>query len=378
MQINDLADRIRDAAAKSESLEILGSGALRNIGKPVAAQSQLRMESASGIEAYEPEELVLTALAGTPRAAIEAELSAKGQMFAFEPPDLSHFTKAETSGTLGGMAATNLSGPRRVKSGAARDHLLGFQAVSGRGEIFKAGGKVVKNVTGYDLPKLIAGSWGTLAVMHSLTFKVLPAPESEITLILESLYPEQAIRAMAAAMNSPAEVSGAAYVPEKKRCLLRLEGVKPSLSARHDMLAKAVAEFGNLERITASPSRQQWQAIRDGKVLQARPEDAIWRISVAPADGAKVLSGVMGARGYLDWAGGLVWLAVPGEYDAGVNEVLAVVKVLGGHASLIRASETIRQRIACRSPEEPAIAALSEKVRKGFDPAGILNPGRMT
>ena len=377
MKIEELASRIAEAAAHDEKLEILGSGALRKIGKPVVAQGQISLATLSGIEAYEPEELVLTALAGTARADVEAELAAKGQMFAFEPPDLSHFTGAQTSGTLGGLAASNLSGPRRMKAGAARDHLLGFTAVSGRGEIFKAGGKVVKNVTGYDLPKLMAGSWGTLGVMHSLTFKVLPAPETEISMVLEGPRPEQAVRAMAAGMNCSAEVSGAAYLPETKRCWFRLEGVKASLNARQEVLEKALRDYGELHRITASPSRNQWAAIRDGKALGARAEDAVWRISVAPSDGAKVLSGVLGARGFLDWAGGLVWLAVPGEFDANVNQVMAVVKVLGGHASLIRASENVRQRIACRSPEEPAIAAISNRVRKAFDPKGILNPGRM-
>ena len=162
MQITELEARVKEALARGQTLEVLGSGSKRDIGKPVTASASLRLQVASGIEAYEPEELVLTALAGTKRDEAEAALAEARQMFAFEPPDLSQLLGSPTSGTLGGMAASNLSGPRRVKAGAARDHLLGFTGVSGRGEIFKAGGRVVKNVTGYDLPKLMAGSWARL------------------------------------------------------------------------------------------------------------------------------------------------------------------------------------------------------------------------
>ncbi|MDP4823606.1 MAG: 2-hydroxy-acid oxidase, partial [Aestuariivirgaceae bacterium] len=262
-------------------------------------------------------------------------------------------------------------------AGAVRDHVLGFDAVSGRGEIFKAGGRVVKNVTGYDLPKLMTGSWGTLAVLHEVTLKVLPRPESEMTLVVQGLTAEQAARAMSAAMGSAAEVSGAAHVVEKRETHLRIEGITPSLFARRVMLETVLKPFGKLTVLPESVSRAQWIAIRDAAVLNALPHEAIWRVSVAPMDGHRMLDAVKGARGFMDWAGGLVWLAVPDRGDAGATDIHAAVKVLGGHAMLIRASQSIRDSVDCLTPEPAPLAALNLRVKHAFDPGNILNPGRM-
>lgn len=376
MQPVDLKE-LQDAIAGATSLEVLGSATKRGIGKPVKAQGTLDLSHLLGITSYEPEELVFSALAGTPRHVAEAALAKSSQMFAFEPPDLSALLGTQGTGTLGGMIATNLSGPRRIKAGAVRDHVLGFEAVSGRGEIFKAGGRVVKNVTGYDLPKLMTGSWGTLAVLHEVTLKVLPRPESEMTLVVHGVNAQEASQIMSAAMGSAAEVSGAAHVPEKRETYLRIEGITPSLFARRVMLENVLKPFGKISVQPESASRAQWIAIRDAAVLNALPHEAIWRVSVAPMDGHRVLDAVKNARGFMDWAGGLVWLAVPDRGDAGAGDVHAAVKVLGGHAMLIRAAQSIRESVDCLTPEAAPLAALNLRVKSAFDPGSILNPGRM-
>jgi glycolate oxidase FAD binding subunit len=376
MQPTDVKE-LQQAIAEAKSLEVLGTATKRGIGKPVKAQGTLDLSGLSGITSYEPEELVFSARAGTTRMQAEAALAKSSQMFAFEPPDLSALLGTQGTGTLGGMIATNLSGPRRMKAGAVRDHLLGFDGVSGRGEIFKAGGRVVKNVTGYDLPKLMTGSWGTLAVLHEVTLKVLPQPESEMTLVVHGLTPQDASHAMSAAMGSAAEVSGAAHVPERRETYLRIEGITPSLFARRVMLETVLKPFGQLSLLAESVSRTKWIAIRDAAELNAHSHEAVWRVSVAPMDGHRMLDAVKSARGFLDWAGGLVWLAVADRGDASAGDVQAAVKVLGGHALLVRAAQNIREKVDCMTPEPAPLAALNARVKHAFDPQGILNPGRM-
>jgi glycolate oxidase FAD binding subunit len=376
MQPADLKE-LQEAIADAKSLEVLGNGTKRGMARPVKAEGKLDLSRLNAITSYEPEELVFSALAGTSRQQAEAALTQASQMFAFEPPDLSALLGTQSTGTLGGMIATNLSGPRRLKAGAVRDHVLGFEAVSGRGEIFKAGGRVVKNVTGYDLPKLMTGSWGTLAVLHEVTLKVLPRPESEMTLVVHGLAPQDAAQAMSAAMGSAAEVSGAAYLPQTRDTFIRIEGITPSLFARRVMLETVLKHFGPLSLLAESISRAQWIAIRDAVVLNAGSHEAIWRVSVAPMDGHRMLDAVQSARGFMDWAGGLVWLALPDRGDAGAGQVQAAVKVLGGHALLIRAAQNIREKVDCMTPEPAPLAALNARVKSAFDPQNILNPGRM-
>ncbi len=206
----ELAQLVAQAEAP---FEIIGTGTKRGLGRPVQAARTLDMSAFAEIAAYEPEELILEAGAGTRLAEIEALIAARGQQLAFEPPDLSRLLGSPHSGTLGGLMACNLAGPRRIKAGAARDHVLGIRGVSGRGEVFKAGARVVKNVTGYDLPKLLTGSYGTLAALTSITVKVLPRPETEETILVEGLDDTAAVSVMSLAMQSACEVSGAAHVP---------------------------------------------------------------------------------------------------------------------------------------------------------------------
>ena len=379
----ELESIVREAIAAKTPLEVIGRNSKAALGRPVQAAATLSLSGFSGITSYEPEELVLTAGAGTPRSEIEPMLAARGQCFAFEPADYSRLLGAKDAGSLGGMIACNLSGPRRIKAGAARDHFLGFTGVSGRGEIFQAGGKVVKNVTGYDLPKLLAGSYGTLAALTSVTLKVLPAPESEDTLILDGLDDASAIRAMSLALQSPHEVSGAAHLPAEinegvAATLLRLEGVAPSVAYRRDKVAALLAEFGICRSHPADESRSRWVAVRDVHPFADDQSRIIWRLSVPPMEGARITAAIAAqtdAQWFYDWGGGLIWLSLPASDDGGAQLVRAAASP--GHATLIRAPQDIRAAVPVFTPQPTALEELSRRVKAGFDPTGILNPGRM-
>jgi glycolate oxidase FAD binding subunit len=382
-----LGEIIANASVRGEALELVAGGSKRGYGRKVAAAHTLDLSSFAGIQLYEPEELVLTAGAATDLGEIETALRAAGQHLAFEPPDWRHLWGANAAPTLGGAIACNLSGPRRVRDGAARDHHLGFHAVSGRGESFKSGGRVVKNVTGYDLSKLMAGSFGTLAAMVDVTVKVMPAPEETRTLVLRGLDDARAQAAMTAALAGPYEVSGAAHLPRgmmdagEALTLLRLEGHSPSVIARSESLAPALASFGRCEVVARDPSLRHWQSVRDAMPFAGIPADcAIWRVSVPPNIGPALvaaLSHALDFKHFYDWAGGLVWLAVAGASDGGAAAIRAALPDDGGHATLLRAPDTLRDSVPVFQPLAPSLAALSARVKATFDPARILNPGRM-
>lgn len=394
--VRDVVEAVSAANGARRTLEITGAGSKRGLGRPAAADTRLDLSALTGITLYEPEELVLSALPGTPRRDIEELLAASGQMLAFEPMDPGPLLGGSLpggpaqAGTLGGLFAVNLSGPRRISAGAARDHALGLKAVSGRGEAFKAGGRVVKNVTGYDLPRLFAGSFGTLGVMTEITLKVLPRPQTEETVLVPGLAADAAARAMSAAMGAPCEVSGAAFAPAgvaarlpglgaADTVMLRLEGVPPSIAARRDLLAAALAPFGACAVLEAAASAPLWAAVRDVLPFADQGERALWRLSTAPAAGpalARLLCETLGAEAYCDWAGGLLWLSLPGE-DSAAEAVRAALAPHGGHATLIRAPAAERSRAGVFQPLDGALKALTQRVKASFDPAGVLNPGRM-
>jgi glycolate oxidase FAD binding subunit len=389
----DLAGAITWAAGEKAPVEIVGTGTKRGIGRAMQTSVTLDLSALSGVELYEPDELVMKAGAGTRLSEIEELLAGENQQFAFEPPDLSRLLGSAHSGTLGGMVAANFAGPRRIKAGAVRDHLLGFTAVSGRGETFKSGSRVMKNVTGYDLSKLMAGSWGTLAVLADTTFKVLPAPETEATVMVAGLDETAAAQAMSAAMQSAADVSGAAFLPADMAAasqslqgangsvtLLRMEGVGPSVEFRTERLHEILSTFGRPERLDAAASRAAWIEVRDVHCLADGDERLVWRISVPPMQGPRLLASLREscqARGYCDWAGGLVWLDVPPSADGSAEAIRDAIPPGAGHATLIRAPEPLRASIDVFQPQPPAMAALTQRVRHAFDPLGILNPGRM-
>jgi glycolate oxidase FAD binding subunit len=397
--LDELRDAVAAALAAEEPLELVGGGSKRGLGRPLQTAHTLDLSRLSGIRDYAPSELVLTAGGGTPLAEIERALDEAGQMLAFEPPDWRGFLGVpdeDSSGpTLGGILACNLSGPRRITAGAARDHFLGFRAVSGRGEIFKAGGKVVKNVTGYDLSKLMAGSYGTLAALEEVTVKVLPRPEAVATVLFAGIEPAAATMLMAAALGSPHEVSGAAYLPAETAMplalpggpgmvALRIEGPAPSVAFRRDSLVREHAAAGTPETLADSQSIALWRAIGEVAPLTGLPDRAVWRISVAPARGAELAQAIVRALDavwLLDWGGGLVWAAVPEQGDAGAQVIRQAIRGPDGrgtgHATLVRASASLRRGVAVFEPQPAPLAALSRRVKEAFDPAHILNPGRM-
>src|SRR5579885_1806092 len=389
----ELARLVSWAAADGVALEVVAGGTKRGLGRPVEAPHLLDVTGFAGIQAYEPEELVLTAGTATPLAEIEATLDRAQQMLACEPGDWGPLLGGDAGRqTLGGVLACNLAGPRRIKQGAARDHLLGFHAVSGRGEVFKAGGRVVKNVTGYDLSKLMAGSYGTLAVLTEVTVKVLPRPEATGSLVLWGLDDRRAVAAMAKALNSPHEVGGAAHLPadiaavalsgaSRAATLIRVEGPGPSVDARVAALRDELRDFGPADLLLDGAARAPWRALADVNPVTDEQDRAVWRISVAPQKGpddAAAIATALDARVFFDWGGGLLWCSVAeSAAEGGAETVRAATKSAGGHATLVRASAELRRRIAVFEPQPPALAALSRRIKEGFDPKRILNPGRM-
>ena len=397
-QPEQLIDLLQWAASSKTPVAVLGSGSKSSIGHSVQAEHKLDLRGFSGVTQYDPVELVLTAGAGTSLAEVETLLAEQNQMLAFEPPDYSALLGVANtngkSGTLGGTLAGNISGPRRFFAGAARDHFLGFKAVSGRGEPFKSGGRVVKNVTGFDLSKLMAGSWGTLAALWEVTVKVLPRPESTRTLLIFGLEQEQANGALIKAAGSPHSVSGAAHLPETLSArstisylntsatqvtAIRLEGPKPSVNYRLEELKKIFSlENYAMEELHTHNSSVLWQEIGNLDLLVSDAQHQIWRFSVAPATSWQVLSklATLGVSEWLmDQAGGALWVACPEQIEA--VQVRDALKPCGGHATLWRADQSTRQSIPAFQPQPPPLAQLTQRVKASFDPAGILNPGRM-
>jgi glycolate oxidase FAD binding subunit len=395
----DVEAGVQWALGEGKALEIVGQGSKRAIGRPAQTDLTLDMSGLSGVTLYEPEELVLSARAGTPIAEIEALVASQGQQLAFEPMDYGPLLGGPAGhGTIGGVLAANLAGPRRIKAGAARDHFLGFAAVSGRGETFKSGGRVVKNVTGYDLCKLMAGSWGTLAAMTEVTVKVLPRADSESTVLVLGLEDAVAVRAMTSAMALPCDVSGAAHLPGpaairipmgeaiaggRALTAFRLEGVAPSVAHRKAVLSAALQGSGEVASCADMVSRGLWRAIRDAMPFAASRtagDQPLWRISTAPSQGAKLaqaISAAADAEVFYDWAGGLVWALLERTDDAGAAVLRRAVKACGGHATLVRAPAAVRAAVDVFEPQDVALAALTQRVKDGFDPKAVLNPGRM-
>ena len=386
-------DAVAWAVAEETPLEVIGGGSKRALGRPVEAGHRLDLSGLTGIELFEPAELVMTARPGTPLAGIEAALTEQNQQLAFEPPDLGPLLGgAAGRGTIGGVFACNLSGPRRLKAGAARDHLLGVEAVTGRGEAIAAGGRVVKNVTGYDLCKLIAGAYGTLAAMTQITFKVMPAPEKTRTVLVFGLDDGSAIDAMTAALTSPEEVSGAAHLPAAVAAriavdyvagagvnvtALRVEGPAPSVEQRCRSLRELLGAYGEVEELHGRNSDALWRAVGDGTPLAEQAGRVIWRLSTPPASGAAVAAHIAreaDAEYFHDWGGGLIWVSLDAPHESLVR---AAVAEAGGHATLVVATEEQRRTLAVFDPQSPGVAALTARVKDGFDPKGVLNPGRM-
>ncbi|WP_104664891.1 glycolate oxidase subunit GlcE [Ensifer adhaerens] len=387
-----IATVIRAMAADRASLAVIGGNTRAGLGNPVRADRVLSTRRLSGIVSYNPAEMTITALTGTPLREIGEALAENRQMLAFEPMDHRPIFSSSGEPTIGGVFAANVSGPRRYVAGAARDSLLGVRFVNGGGEAIKAGGRVMKNVTGLDLVKLLAGSHGTLGILTEVTFRVLPRPPASETIVVSGLNDAEAAAVMAEAMAQTVEVSGAAHLPESvcgrfldgglpdgAATVLRLEGLEASVAFRAEKLMQAVGRFGAVTRLDAPQTSRLWTEIRDVKPYADGTKKPLWRVSVAPSLGHKLVAALRlqtGVDAFYDWQGGLVWLRM--EADPEAELVRRYIKVLGGgHATLVRADDSYRQAIPSFEPQPLAVAQLSERVRAKFDPHRIFNPGRM-
>ena len=386
----DIQALIAEAVRGGEPLEVCGSGSKRGYGRPVAARRTLSTAGIAGVVDYQPRELICVVRPGTPLAELERVLAREGQMLAFEPP---HWGEGAT---IGGTVAANLSGPRRFKAGAARDHLLGFQAVTGRGDAVRGGGRVVKNVTGYDLSKLMCGSFGTLGVLTELCLKVLPRPEAQVTLAVETASEDDALALLRRMARSPHEPSALACLPpgtarpaalaaraDPAACLalIRLEGPERSVTLRVDAVAALAG--GGAARLAGADSESVWRGMGEVAPLPLAKGERLWRLSVPPDQAGAAAQALRGSgagpaagavRLCYDWGGGLVWAALPGSRDAAVH---AAARAAGGHARVARGDPDL-------APAEPAFGPLDavqrqvhQNLKRAFDPQGILNPGRM-
>ena len=371
----EAADAVRQAAAAKERLRIAGGGTRRPLMPATDAVRELHSAALTGVTRYEPEELVLSLRAGTPLDFVEDLLAERGQMLAFDPPHHVHLHGTQPARTtIGGVLGSGWAGPRRLSAGNVRDHLLGFEAVSGRGEVFRAGGRVIKNVTGYDLSKLMVGSWGTLALLTEVTLRVLPRPPFEASLVLDAADAASALGALRRALALPLEVSCAACLPDG-RAVLRLEGFRASVEERLRQLAAALGVEGAARAVVAEESTALWQTVRD---VQAFVGEApmLWRLSLPSTAAAATVASILGTQVGLalyDWGGSLVWLALPAEADA--HAVRALADRTGGHAWLVRAPESLRSTVPSAPPQPPPVAALSRRVKQGFDPLDVLGDG---
>ena len=380
-----IVSAIVDAAARGEPLLVQGRGTKLGMLRPVQAARSLSTRNLVGITLYSPSELIVSARAGTTVAALEATLREGGQHLIGEPPDLSALLgPAGGESTIGGVVAANLSGPRRVAWGAMRDHVMGVRAVNGSGELIRSGGRVLKNVTGLDLCKLLSGSHGTLAVLTEITLKVLPAPELTGSLLFPVRGAEEGVRLLSAALCSPFGVSGAAYLPPEAAdrvpflakqgavAIIRIEDFAKSVDYR---LGRLLDQLGGT-RVDDETSRACWRAIRDAIPLRTEAGDAIWRVSVRPSNGPAALTAITeaGARGFLDWGGGLLWIAGPPN----LHDTVRAAAIAGkGTWTVLRAPDGMRAAIDVLPPEPAPLHRITRRVKAAMDPHGVLNPGRM-
>ncbi len=379
--------------------EIRGAGSKAAIGRPLQLPAVIETTGLSGITLYEPTELVMSARAGTSLGEVESTLAERGQMLAFEPMDLGPATGGRGGvQTMGAVFATNVSGARRIAAGAARDHLLGVRAVNGRGEIFKSGGRVLKNVTGYDVARALTGSWGTLAVLSEVTFKVLPKPQETQTLVYVGLSDDVGVEMLCAAMGSPFEISGTVHLTAGLTSRLelgrlsreaatvtaiRIENFTSSVAYRIGRLKDALKIYGTPELLEQDASLLFWSELRRLSPVTPAPGDApthLWRISTAPRQAAKVVDAIrrnMQVEACYDASGGLIWLEVTASADAGGADIRRILSTHGGHATLIRAEPAVRGSVEVFQPMSASVERLTRGIKAAFDPSAVLNPGRM-
>jgi glycolate oxidase FAD binding subunit len=377
---DQVAAIIRDAQASGTSLVVEGNGSKRALGRPSSGTAVLSVSGLSGILSYEPDEMVVTVRAGTPLLELEALLAKKGQSLAFEPSGLSAFLgEPHGRATIGGTIAAGISGPRRFSAGAPRDHLLGFRAIDGRGEPFRAGGKVVKNVTGYDLPKLAAGSFGTLFVITEMTLRAVPCGSASAFVVMRELEPAHALGLLRRASASAADPTGLAFVPaltaqaltgqSSTLALFRLEGEAAGVDARAMELRRLLGAGASM--LDPVEGLRLFAALRDLSPLFAH-EAAVWKVSVPPSNAMQAIEKLSPKNWFADWAGGAVWCE-PGKD----TDPHGIARALGGHATLFRRGGKEPAQQEPFAPLEPATLALTRRLKAAFDPSHTLNPGRM-
>ena len=392
----DLLEVLQAAASNQTKLEIRGQGTRLGLGRPVEADQIITLDGLNGITTYEPDELVLSAKAATPLADILKALDEAGQMLAFDPP-LGASKHKDAKGTLGGIIATNASGPRRMVAGAARDYLLGFNAISGRAEGFKSGSRVMKNVTGYDLSKLMAGSFGTLAVMDEITIKTMPKPEDAVTMLIKAKDEVEAGNIIRKAFDSSFEPTTGVIIPAKTAiyssskpvrefiksgaiAAIRLEGFSVSVKSRVKALKDILGASGEITTLEQKEADILHSDLREVTLLPEQNNRVIWKLSCPPAAGGRLMVELAkrpNCRVFADWAGGLIWISHPSGLDGGADVIRKMVADIGGHVTLVSAPENMRAKADVFQPQPAPLFELSKRVKSSFDPLGILNPGRM-
>jgi glycolate oxidase FAD binding subunit len=394
---NQLLEIIKSTLADNTSISIAGQNTKYGFGHSHAAQNNIRMTSFDGIVEYDPAELVMRAKAGTPMSTIENALSEHRQHLAFEPPNLGKLYEANSSkGTIGGAFVGNLSGPRRFVAGAARDHILGVKAVSGRGEVFKSGGNVIKNVTGYDMSKLITNSWGTLSIITELSFKVLPAPALSITLGITNISPDSAMHLLSKLAQSALQISGLAYIPGhtlsnsdsdslspdyQTLCLIRIEGSQLSVKDRVAGIESLIGGIETLVHFNEEDSKSLWKLIRDpDEFMSAHKDTTIIKVSIPPAHAStliELLSSIEDCDWYADAAGAWFWISLKQDVVAKILLLRNSLIEIGGSAIIYKASETVKKEAGIFSQMDNGLQKLNQGIKNSFDPNNILNPNRL-
>ncbi|HEY5338554.1 MAG TPA: FAD-binding protein [Rhizomicrobium sp.] len=376
----DVIEAVRAARESRRTLEIVGGGTKRAYGRAAPCDDVLDVSRLSGVVNYEPEELVLTVKSGTPVAEIDALLGSKSQCLGFEPADWGPLLDAPArASTIAGVLSADANGPAAVRYGRARDSLLGYRAVNGLAEAYKAGGRVVKNVTGFDLPKLMCGAFGTLGVLTEVTLRVFPKPSDAAVLIVRDISAAEGLTLLRTIWSSPLEATGLCYVPaaatsaalgeiQKGAALIRLEGAPEPLREKIEGAKALLGERAQTLGI------EIFSRIGDGAIFLGRDLD-VWRVFVPPAEAAKLVAAIQSPLWFADWAGGLLWIGMlPGNDGARLRHIIEPV---GGHTTLLRAATETRGRVDVFQPETPARGALTRSVKAAFDPLGLFNPGRM-
>ena len=378
----EAAALVREAEGRG-ALDIVGGGTRAGFGRPPEGRRAISTARLSGLVFHEPAEMTLRAQAGTPISQVQAALDAANQMLPFEPMDPRTLMGTSGEPTVGGLVASALSGPRRISAGAVRDSLIGLKLINGAGEILSTGGRVMKNVTGLDLVKVSCGAQGALGLLLEATFKLLPRPRAEATIVIRRLDDAAAVAAMSRALGSPFGVSGAATIHagmgrEFPRTLIRIEGFEDSVAYRRDKLIALLADFGAKHALEGEDSRKMWRAIRDVEFLAEPRERAIWRVSVKPSDAPAYLAklGATARDAFLDWGGGQIWIAADPTVAASAA-IRAALQGFDGHATLVRAPLALRAGVDVFTPLDPALQRLTRDLKASLDPRGLFNAGRM-